>query len=79
MLAPALLVLAAAVVVTGPAGPPTPAAWTGGAVALALALAAGAVTMARPHSRAPFGLSMGVAVVCVVLLGLAAADLAVVP
>ena len=79
VLAPALLVLAAAVVVTGPAGPPTPAAWTGGAVALALALAAGAVTMARPHSRAPFGLSMGVAVVCVVLLALAAPDIAVTP
>lgn len=77
VLAPCLLVAAVAVVVAGPAGPPTPAAWTGGAVAACLALAAGVTALARPRSRAPFGLSMGVAVVCVVLLALAASDIAV--
>ncbi|MFC8798953.1 UbiA family prenyltransferase [Promicromonospora sp. NPDC057138] len=79
VLAPCLLVVAVAVVVTGPSGAPNPAVWMGGGVAVGLALAAGAVAVARPHSRAPFGLSMGVAVVCVVLLALAAADIAVVP
>jgi 4-hydroxybenzoate polyprenyltransferase len=79
VLAPCVLVTAVAVVVTGPAGSPGPAAWVGGAVAACLALAAGAVALTRPRSRAPFGLSMGVAVVCVVLLALAAPDIAVVP
>ncbi|MFI2488721.1 UbiA family prenyltransferase [Promicromonospora kroppenstedtii] len=79
VLAPALLAAAVGVVVAGPAGPPAPAAWAGGAVAFVLAVAAGVVAVARPHSRAPFGLSMGVAVVCVALLGLAAGDLAVMP
>lgn len=79
VLAPGLLVLAVALAVTGPAGAPGPAAWVGGAVAAGLALAAGAVAIARPRSRAPFALSMGVAVVCVVLLGLAASEIAVHP
>jgi 4-hydroxybenzoate polyprenyltransferase len=79
VLAPGLLVVAVAVVVTGPAGPPSPVVWIGGAAAVGLALAAGVSTVARPHSRAPFGLSLGVAVLCVVLLGLAAADIAVDP
>ncbi|WP_454857825.1 UbiA family prenyltransferase [Promicromonospora soli] len=79
VLAPCVLVTAVAVVVIGPAGSPGPAAWAGGAVAACLALAAGAIALTRPHSRAPFGLSMGVAVVCVVLLALAATDIAVVP
>ncbi|WP_129785313.1 UbiA family prenyltransferase [Promicromonospora panici] len=77
VLAPCVLVTAVAVVVTGPAGSPGPAAWAGGAVAACLALTAGAIALARPHSRAPFALSMGVAVVCVVLLALAATDIAV--
>ncbi len=79
VLAPALLTVAVGVVVAGPAGPPAPAAWAGGAVAVVLAVAAGVVSVVRPHSRAPFGLSMGVAVVCVVLLALSAGDIAVVP
>lgn len=79
VLAPSLLVAAVAVVVAGPAGAPGPAAWIGGAVAVGLALAAGVMALARPRSRAPFGLSMCVAVVCVVLLALAAAETAVLP
>ncbi|GAA4697078.1 4-hydroxybenzoate polyprenyltransferase [Promicromonospora umidemergens] len=79
VLAPSLLVAAVAVVVTGPAGAPGRAAWIGGTIAVGLALAAGISTVARPRSRAPFGLSLGVAVVCVVLLGLTAADIAVGP
>jgi 4-hydroxybenzoate polyprenyltransferase len=78
VLAPCLLLAAAGLVVTGPAGAPGPAALVGGAVAACLALAAGATALTRPRSRAPFGLSMGVAVVCVVLLALAASDMAVV-
>ncbi|MEU4361183.1 UbiA family prenyltransferase [Promicromonospora sp. NPDC023987] len=77
VLAPGLLVAAVAVVVTGPVGAPSRAAWLGGAIAVGLALAAGISTVARPRSRAPFGLSLGVAVVCVALLGLTAADIAV--
>jgi 4-hydroxybenzoate polyprenyltransferase len=79
VLAPGLLVAAVAVVVSGPAGDPAPAAWVGGAVAAGLAVAAGVTALARPHSRAPFGLSMCVAVVCVVLLALAASETAVLP
>ncbi|MFD6139016.1 UbiA family prenyltransferase [Promicromonospora sp. NPDC060271] len=79
VLAPCLLVVAVAVVVTGPAGAPGPAAWVGGAVAVGLALAAGVMALVRPRSRTPFGLSMCVAVVCVVLLALAAAETAVLP
>jgi len=77
VLAPCVLVAAVVVVVVGPQGPPTPASWAGGAVAVCLALAAGVTAVARPRSRAPFGLSMGVAVVCVLLLALAAPDIAV--
>jgi 4-hydroxybenzoate polyprenyltransferase len=79
VLAPCLLVAAVALVVAGPSGAPTPAAWAGGAAAACLALAAGATALVRPRSRAPFGLSMGVAVVCVLLLALAASDIAVDP
>jgi 4-hydroxybenzoate polyprenyltransferase len=39
-----------------------------GALALVLAALAGVVAARTPHSRAPFGLSMGVAAVCVALL-----------
>jgi 4-hydroxybenzoate polyprenyltransferase len=79
VLAPCVLVLAVAVVVTGPTGAPGAAAWVGCAVAVGLASAAGAVALTRPRSRAPFVLSMGVAVVCVVLLALAAGDIAMDP
>ncbi|MBE1878912.1 UbiA family prenyltransferase [Myceligenerans pegani] len=79
VLAPCLLVSAAGVVVLGPAGAPGPVEWAGGVLAAGLALAAGVTALTRPHSRAPFGLGMGVAVVCVALLALATADIAVVP
>jgi 4-hydroxybenzoate polyprenyltransferase len=77
VLAPALLVAAAAVVVAGPAGPPRAVAWAAGALAAALAVAAGACAVLRPRSRAPFALSLGVAVLCVALLGLSVGDAAV--
>ncbi|MFD6448546.1 UbiA family prenyltransferase [Promicromonospora sp. NPDC060204] len=79
VLAPALLTAAVAVVVVGPAGPPAPAAWAGGVLAVVLAAGAGVVAVTRPRSRAPFALSLCVAVVCVVLLGQAAPDIAVSP
>jgi 4-hydroxybenzoate polyprenyltransferase len=79
VLAPCLLLVAVGLVVTGPAGAPGPAAWAGGAVAACLALVAGVTALTRPHSRAPFALAMGVAVVCVVLLALATPDIAVAP
>lgn len=78
VLAPVLLGAAVAVVVLAPSGPPGPAAWAGGALALAGAGTAGVVGVVRPSSRAPFALSMVVAAVCVVLLVLAAPDVAVV-
>jgi len=68
VLAPTLLVAAVGVVVAGPGGPPSAAAWAGGLLAATLAAAAGAVALTRVSSRAPFGLSMAVAVVCVVVL-----------
>jgi len=77
VLAPALLVVAAPTVVLGPDGPPEPAAWAAGGIAVLLALAAGAVALTRPLSRAPFRLSMAVAACCVVLLALAVPEVAV--
>lgn len=72
VLAPVLLAAASALVVLAPPTPPGPVTWALGAVAVALALAAGVVGVVRPRSRAPFALSMAVAGVCVVLLVLAA-------
>lgn len=67
VLAPLLLASGVGVVVA--ALPERPAALVAaGAVAGVLALAAGLVALLRPASRAPFGLSMGVAVVAVGLL-----------
>lgn len=77
VLAPVLLVAAALTVVAGPTGPPGPAAWAGGALAVVLPVAAGTIALTRPHSRAPFRLSMAVAAVCVVLLALAVPDVVV--
>lgn len=79
VLGPGLLVGAAALVVTGPAGQPSILAWAGGALAAVLAVAAGVTAVARPHSRAPFGLGLAVAVVCVALLAQATGDIAVLP
>jgi 4-hydroxybenzoate polyprenyltransferase len=72
VLAPVVLAAGSVVILLGPPGPPaTPSAvLTGGAVVLAVA--AGAVGLLRPRSRAPFLLSLAVAAVCVVQLVLAA-------
>ncbi|KAJ8142487.1 hypothetical protein OY671_004375 [Metschnikowia pulcherrima] len=70
--APVSLAAASALVVLAPPTPPGPVTWASGAVAVVLALAAGAVGVVRPRSRAPFALSMAVAGVCVVSLVLAA-------
>ncbi|MGM7421049.1 UbiA family prenyltransferase [Cellulosimicrobium sp. CpK407] len=72
VLAPALLGMAALLVVLAPPGAPDAAAWVLGGAGLLLAVAAGVVGVLRPRSRAPFALSMAVAGVCVVLLVLAA-------
>ncbi|MCB7137488.1 UbiA family prenyltransferase [Cellulosimicrobium marinum] len=79
VLAPALLGGAVAVVVTAPAGPPGSVAWSVGAAALVTAAAAGVLGATRPASRAPFALSMAVAALCVVLLVLAAPEVALTP
>ncbi|MEL7975442.1 UbiA family prenyltransferase [Isoptericola sp. F-RaC21] len=72
VLAPVVLAAGSVVILLGPPGPPTVAsgALTGSAVALAVA--AGAVGLLRPRSRAPFLLSLAVAAVCVAQLVLAA-------
>ncbi|MFE5336408.1 UbiA family prenyltransferase [Isoptericola sp. NPDC056573] len=72
VLAPVVLAAGSVVILLGPPGPPSvaSAALTGGAVVLAAL--AGTVGLVRPHSRAPFLLSLAVAVVCVVQLVLAA-------
>ncbi|MBD8077793.1 UbiA family prenyltransferase [Cellulosimicrobium arenosum] len=79
VLAPLVLGAAVAVVVLAPTGSPGVAAWTVGALALVAAAAAGALGVLRPASRAPFVLSMLVAALCVVLLVLAAPEVAVAP
>ncbi len=77
VLAPTLLVTAVAFVVAGPSGPPSDVAWVGGSLAAALATTAGAVALTRPASRAPFSLSMAVAVVCLVMLAMNVSDVAI--
>lgn len=76
VLAPVLLLVAVAIVVTGPPGPPSAAGMVCGVLAAALAAGAGLVAARRPRSRAPFLLSLAVAVVCVVVLALAVPDVA---
>ncbi|MEN5073581.1 UbiA family prenyltransferase [Isoptericola cucumis] len=78
VLAPLVLAAGSAVILVGPPGPvaPVSAGLTAGAVVLAVT--AGAVGLRRPHSRAPFGLSMAVAALCVAQLVLAADAVAVV-
>ena len=77
LVAPAVLGVAVAVVVTAPSGPPTVAAWVGGVAAAGLALAAGVVALLRTTSRLPFVLTMAVAGVCVTLLVLAGPQLVI--
>lgn len=45
--------------------------WVGAAIAVGVAITAGAIGRSRPRSRAPFTLSMVVAAICVMLLVLA--------
>lgn len=72
VVAPVVLAAGSATILLGPPGPPLAlsAGLTLGAVVLATA--AGVVGLVRPRSRAPFGLSMAVAALCVVQLVLAA-------
>lgn len=68
VLAPVLLLGAVLAVVLGPEGGVP--GWTAvvGTVAVLLAVTAGTVAVTAPRSRMPFGLSMAVAALCVVLL-----------
>ena len=65
------LVVAVALIVLAPTGQPSPAAWTGGAVAAVLAGVGAFASRRDERSRLPFTLAMVVAAVCVVLLVLA--------
>ena len=71
LLAPTALLAATALIVGGPAGPPSGAAWAGLVAAGGIAATGAAVALTRLHSRAPFYLTMAVAAVDVVLLVLA--------
>lgn len=75
LLAPAVLVAAVAVVVTGPTPAPGLPTRAAAAVGIAGAVAAGAVAVRRPDSRWPFALTILVAAVCVTLLVAAAPHL----
>jgi 4-hydroxybenzoate polyprenyltransferase len=68
VLAPVLLLLATLSVVFGPAAGPGVASWIGLGVAIVLAGSAALVALRRARSRLPFLLTIGVAVVDVVLL-----------
>ncbi|MFC8597636.1 UbiA family prenyltransferase [Isoptericola sp. NPDC057191] len=79
VLAPVVLATGGVVTLLGPPGPPAaPSAVLTGA-SLVLAATAGVVGLRRPHSRAPFLLSMAVAAVCVAQLVLAGDAVAVLP
>lgn len=60
-----------------PTGPPGPVQWSGAALAVVLAGAAGWIARTRDRSRMPFTLSMAVAAICVVLLVVAGEQVAV--
>ncbi|UFU06982.1 UbiA family prenyltransferase [Ruania halotolerans] len=77
LLAPLVLVSATAVVVLGPERQPGAVGWLAAGIAVALAATAGLVARARPRSRMPFTLSMAVAGICVILLVVAAPEVAV--
>ncbi|MCA5895054.1 UbiA family prenyltransferase [Isoptericola sp. NEAU-Y5] len=77
VLAPVVLAAGSVVVLLGPAGAPGIATAVLTGVALVLAGGAGVIGVLRPHSRAPFALSMAVAAVCVAQLVLAAGAVAV--
>ncbi|WP_344246296.1 UbiA family prenyltransferase [Isoptericola hypogeus] len=77
VLAPVVLAAGSVVIMLGPPGGPDVATVALTGVAVAAAVAAGVVGVLRPHSRAPFALSMAVAALCVVQLVLAADAVAV--
>lgn len=77
LLAPLVLVAAAAVVVLAPPEPPGPVQWSGAVLVVVLAGTAGWIARTRDRSRMPFTLSMAVAAVCVVLLVVEGAQVAV--
>ncbi|WP_402462072.1 UbiA family prenyltransferase [Isoptericola aurantiacus] len=77
VVAPLLLASGCVVTLAGPPGAPTVAASVLTGAACLLAAAAGVVGVLRPRSRAPFGLSMAVAALCVVEVALAAGAVAV--
>ncbi|MFV2145647.1 UbiA family prenyltransferase [Isoptericola sp. G70] len=72
VVAPVVLGAGSVVTLIGPPGAPALPALLLTAGACLLAVAAGAVGLVRPHSRAPFLLSMAVAAVCVTEVVLAA-------
>jgi 4-hydroxybenzoate polyprenyltransferase len=76
VLAPVLLAAGCLVATLGPPGLPSGFALLLAALGAVLAVAAGVVGLARPRSRAPFGLSMAVAATCVVEVVLAAGAVA---
>ncbi|MFC7877288.1 UbiA family prenyltransferase [Isoptericola sp. NPDC057391] len=76
LLAPLVLAAGSVVILLGPPGPATVASVTLAGGAVVLAAVAGTVGLARPRSRAPFLLSLAVAVLCVAQLVLAADDVA---
>ncbi|MFE6969074.1 UbiA family prenyltransferase [Isoptericola sp. NPDC057653] len=71
VLAPVVLAAGSVVALVGPEGAPGPTAVALTGAAVALAVGAGVVGVVRPRSRAPFLLSMAVAVVCLGQLVLA--------
>ena len=68
LVAPVVLLAAAAVAVLGPPGPADPPSWLLAALAGVIAVSAGLVAVTAPRSRLPFTLTMAVAAVCCVLL-----------
>lgn len=76
VVAPLALAAGCVTTMTGPPGGPAGPAVALTVVACLLAAAAGALGMVRPHSRAPFLLSMAVAALCVVQIVVAGDALA---
>ncbi|WP_402372631.1 UbiA family prenyltransferase [Isoptericola rhizosphaerae] len=76
VVAPVVLAAGCVTTMTGPPGGPAGPAVALTVVACLLAAAAGALGMVRPHSRAPFLLSMAVAALCVVQIVVAGDALA---
>ena len=71
LLAPTTLLGATALIVLGPPGAPAGPGWAGLTATAALGISGAVVALTRPHSHAPFYLTIAVAAVDVVLLVLA--------